>query len=357
MTAQELYEIVRREIDVRASVDPAFRYAQQRIDRENGDFTDSAQCSRILAEILGEKLANHILELGADEGRSELCQRLLKDHFNEISGKFEQVQRSQDQKNGIGLGTVKPKFPMKRVRNVGGSLNDTTVSDNTIQRRCRNAVANVANSMHDSFIQENARFRNDAGLLVKLTRTSGAEPCQWCAEVSGSFVGYNRELSNVFRRHDNCHCTITYTSEKTRSRLVGESNGEGRTTTKWVESQKSWQEKPILPDVRPTRFTQEQAKRFETGQLRKVGLVRVGDGVKWAGMGLTNGGNGGRIEVRYFGDFINAVESVDSSGRIPTAKRKNQIQYPDEISGARRGKAMSFDGSKSYVCKSQFSQR
>ncbi|HAJ96868.1 MAG TPA: hypothetical protein DCO72_03940 [Ruminococcus sp.] len=297
MTSQELYEIVRKEIDARASTDPAFRTAQRNIEKGNGDFTDSAQCSRILAEILGEKLANHILELPPDSGRSEVCQRLLKDHFDEISRKFEQVQSNQDKKNGINLNTKIPKFPAERAKSVGGSLEDTTKSDETIQRRCRNAVSNVANAMHDSFIQENAKFRNDAGLFVQVSRTGGADCCEWCAEVSGTFWGYNSDLREVFRRHDNCTCTITYTSSKTRSRLVGESDGAGGTTHKWVESRKSWQEKPTLPDVHPTRFTPEQAKRFETEQLQKQGFVRVGDGIRLLSSDLTNGENGGRISI------------------------------------------------------------
>ena len=287
MTAQELYEIVRKEIDVRAFYDPNYRIIQQKIDSNKANFEDTAQLSRLLSQILGEKLASHILELPPNEGRSELCQKLLRDFFNEINHRLAQVQTSQDRKNGVGLGAVKPQFPAERVQNVAGSLNDTTVSDSTIQRRCRNAVSNVANAMHDTFIQVNAKFRNNAGLFVQVSRTGGAECCDWCAQVSGTFWGYNRDLREVFRRHDNCTCTITYTSSKTRSHLVGESDGAGGTTAKWVESRKSWQEKPILPDVRPTRFTPEQAKQFEAKQLRKQGLVRDGNGVKWIGKGKT----------------------------------------------------------------------
>jgi len=298
LTEQELYQIVRKEIDVRAFYDPNYRAIQKKIDEQKADFNDTARLSRLLSQILGEKLAKHILELPPDEGRSELCQQLLKDFFDEINHKLAQVQSSLDKKNGISLNPVQPSFPTERAQNVAGSLNDTTEPDSTIQRRCRNAVSNVANAMHDSFIQVNAKFRNNAGLFVQVTRTGGAECCDWCAQVSGTFWGYNRDLREVFRRHDNCTCTITYSSSKTRSRLVGESDGAGGTTHKWVESQKSWQEKPTLPDVHPTRFTPEQAKRFETEQLRKQGFVRDGDGVKWIGNNLTNSGDSGRIEQR-----------------------------------------------------------
>ena len=313
MTAQELYQIVRKEIDVRAFYDPNYRAIQKKIDDQKADFNDTARLSRLLSQILGEKLAKHILELPSDEGRSELCQQLLKDFFDEINHKLAQVQSSLDKKNGISLNPVQPSFPTERVQNVAGSLNDSRASDETIQRRCRNAVANVANTMHDSFIQVNAKFRNNAGLFVQVTRTGGAECCDWCAQVSGTFWGYNRDLREVFRRHDNCTCTITYSSSKTRSRLVGESDGAGGTTNKWVESQKSWQEKPTLPDVRPTRFTPEQAKRFETKQLQKQGLVRDGNSVKWIGNDLTEDSiSGSPLPSWLFGGKKQAKDTVDS---------------------------------------------
>ena len=76
MTAQELYEIVRKEIDVRAFYDPNYRAIQKKIDEQKADFNDTARLSKLLSQILGEKLAKHILELPPDEGRSELCQQL-----------------------------------------------------------------------------------------------------------------------------------------------------------------------------------------------------------------------------------------------------------------------------------------
>ena len=323
MTEQELYQIVRREIDVRASIDPAFRQAQRSIDNGNGDFTDSAQCSRFLSKFLGEQLAKHILELPPDEGRSELCQQLLKDFFDELSQRFERVQSRLDRQNGVGLATVEPDFPAERVQNVAGSLNDTTVSDETIQSRCRNAVSNVANSMHDDFIWTNAEFRRKAGFFVEITRTTGAKACKWCQDVSGTFIGdyNNKALRQVFRRHDNCSCVITYyykrysasknIVETTRVTLSG-------TTTTW-EGQEQY-EISELSKYQPTRYTLEQAEAIERKGLAKLGFIKEGEKIVYNKVkaeeyleGLTTGENGGRIksidvddfELRTYGKKIN----------------------------------------------------
>ncbi len=307
MTEQELYEIVRKEIDIRASTDPVYRTIQKKIDDQKADFNDTARLSRLLSRILGEKLAKHILELPSDEGRSELCQQLLKDFFDELSQRFERVQSRLDRQNGVGLATVEPDFPAERVQNVAGSLNDTTVSDETIQRRCRNAVSNVANSMHDDFIWTNAEFRRKAGFFVEITRTTGAKACKWCQDVSGTFIGdyNNKALRQVFRRHDKCSCVITYyykrysasknIVETTRVTLSG-------TTTTW-EGQEQY-EISELSKYQPTRYTLEQAEAIERKGLAKLGFIKEGEKIVYNKVkaeeyleGLTTGENGGRIST------------------------------------------------------------
>lgn len=254
MTSQELYEIVRREIDVRASTDPTFRQAQLGIDEGNGDFTDSAQCSRLLSKFLGEELAKRILELPANEGRSEVCQRLLNDHFDELSQRFNRVQSRLDREKGINLGTVTPEFPAERAKEVGNSLDDTTVPDETIQRRCKGAVSNVANSMHDSFIKENAKVRNDLGLKPIIQRF-GAQCCDWCATVTGKYR-FGEQPADIFRRHDNCNCVIIYDTQVLR----GKKDENGKRTRTWEEINPKEIEENAF---NPTTFTQEQAQQME----------------------------------------------------------------------------------------------
>lgn len=283
MTSQELYEIVRREIDIRASLDPAFRFSQQQLDKGNGDFTNSDQCSQILSTILGKELAKHILEIGVGEGRSEVCQQLLKDHFDKVSRNFERAQSIQDRGKGIDLGTVTPEFPAERAKQVGDSLDDTTVSDETIQRRCQGAVTNVAKSMHDSFVKENARVRNDLGLKPIIQRF-GTAPCAWCADVAGKYR-YGEQPDDIFRRHDNCNCTIIYDTQVLRGAKT-ESGGRSKT---WTEIDPKEIEDNAF---NPTTFTQEQARQMEQNQL---GQITQFTPQQAQNLSLTTGRNGGTI--------------------------------------------------------------
>lgn len=346
MTVQELYEIVHREIEQKASLDPVYRSILKKMDTQTANFNDTAQMSAILSDILGEQLARHILELPPNSGRSELCQQLLKDHFNELFQHFEQVQSRLDRQNGVGLATVEPDFPAERVQNVAGSLNDTTVSDETIQMRCRNAVSNVANSMHDDFIWTNAEFRRKAGFFVEITRTTGAKACKWCQDVSGTFIGdyNNKALRQVFRRHDNCSCVITYyykrysssknIVETTRVTLSG-------TTTTW-EGQEQY-EISELSKYQPTRYTLEQAEAIERKGLAKLGFIKEGEKIVYNKVkaeeyleGLTNGENGGIMESEQTLARRTKNNGAFSVLEIPMQKRaveKICRKYGIDISG------------------------
>lgn len=313
MTSQELYEIVRKEIDVRASLDPAFRYAQQKLDKGNGDFTNSDECSKVLSTILGEELAKHILELGVGEGRSEVCQQLLKDHFDKVSRNFERAQSTVDRGKGIDLGTVTPEFPAERAKEVGHSLDDPTVSDEKIQRRCQGAVTNVAKSMHDSFVKENARVRNDLGLKPIIERF-GSMPCKWCADVAGKYR-FGEQPDDIFRRHDNCNCTIIYDTQVLR----GKKDENGKRTRTWEEiNPKEIEENAFNPTI----FTQEQARQIEQSQLSQITRLTPQQA---RNLSLTTGGNGGRMESENREILLQKIDDGAISITINVEKQNPHI--------------------------------
>lgn len=303
MTAQELYEIVRKEIDVRASSDPLYRGIQKKIDDKNADFSDTARLSGLLSEILGDKLAKHILELPPNEGRSEVCQQLLRDHFNETGQKFEQVQSQLDRTKGIDLGTVTPEFPAERVKQVSDSLDDTTVPDATIQRRCRGAVSNVANSMHDSFIRKNAEVRADLGLKPIIQRF-GAGCCKWCAEISGKWR-FGEQPDDVFRRHDNCTCIIVYDTQVLR----GKKDENGKYTRTWEGVDPKEVERNGFT---PATFTPEQAQRAEQNQLGQITRLTPEQA---RNLSLTTGGNDGRINTNGEETIRNIFSQFDKRSK------------------------------------------
>jgi hypothetical protein len=149
------------------------------------------------------------------------------------------------------------------------SLVDPTVEDSVIKRRARAGSDTIVKSAHDDFIRKNATFRNDAGLTCYIIR-EGSNCCEWCSSVAGKYK-FGTQPDDIFRRHDNCDCTIIYDGQVLR----GKRNADGSRS-------KTWEEVPNADgSYNPTVLSPEKAERLQAKNQPKI---------------LTNGANGGTME-------------------------------------------------------------
>lgn len=65
----------------------------------------------------------------------------------------------------------------------------------------------------------NAKFRHNAGLSCYIERKDGHNCCKWCAGLAGKYKYPDEVPKDVYRRHDNCTCDVTYVSEKGRQNV------------------------------------------------------------------------------------------------------------------------------------------
>ena len=77
------------------------------------------------------------------------------------------------------------------------------------------ALTNAAQSLYDDYVKANASFRSGAGLKAKLIRTMHGHGCPWCRKLAGTY-DYDDAPADIYRRHDNCSCTVIYECEKGR---------------------------------------------------------------------------------------------------------------------------------------------
>lgn len=84
--------------------------------------------------------------------------------------------------------------------------------DKKIQEILKRSVTNISQNYVDEYVEENAKFRSNSGLKEKIIRSTNGKCCEWCTKMAGV---YNYPAPrDVYRRHDNCDCTVTYVSEK-----------------------------------------------------------------------------------------------------------------------------------------------
>ncbi len=242
-------EQLKAAIDSKMATNPEIRYILKLISSGKASLDDSAKYSQILSHILGQELASEVLKLS---DREDTTSELLHGAYDDVNDVYSQVQTALDKKAGIAINPKRAPFPAERVQQFAHSLVDPTVEDSVIKRRARAGSETITKSFHDDCIETNAKFRDNAGLKSYIIR-KGSDCCEWCTKVAGKYrIGDQPE--DIFRRHDNCDCTIIYDGQVLR----GQTGAEGKRGKKWVE----------VPEGagadEAVRFTPEQAAELES---------------------------------------------------------------------------------------------
>ncbi len=242
---------LRKLIQQKMAANPSLRSIMKRIQSGNATFKDTADYSRIYSELLGKCLSENVLDL---TDREAAAADILRDSFDHTNSILSQVQTNIDKKNGINIRPQTADFPLERVQQFSHSLTDPTVPDETIQRRARSGTANISMSHHDDYMETNARFRSKAGLKCYIDRQTDGKCCKWCTAIAGRYV-YGEEPHDVYRRHDNCGCSVIY------------ENGRQRQD---VWSKRTWEKPKKISYKKPTVISREQARALEQEKLSKI---------------------------------------------------------------------------------------
>ena len=126
------------------------------------------------------------------------------------------TQRIIDLKDGIGLQPLKTKVPNERIKGLLDYVTVESIPFKSVQIRMSDLIVNITESFFDDFIKLNADFRYKAGLspqIIRIVRDKKA--CKWCKALAGVYNYADLpKNSDVFKRHENCHCQVIYKTIK-----------------------------------------------------------------------------------------------------------------------------------------------
>ena len=248
---EENYKIMRSELNELLNSDKRLTAIMNKINKGIASFKDSAEYSQIVANHMGNVISKHIGNIKIPMGKEMVCRELLKENIGRIDTVFGKVQVSVDEKMGIHLNPVKPPYPTDRVNAIAHSLEDPNASDEKIARRGKSTGTIVA-ARHDENVKANAAWREKAGFDCYLTRDAGGGCCSWCAALEGKY-SYADAPDDIFRRHDNCTCTVTYECGRMRQDVWSKRTWEA--DPKDIEARKAASE-----SSKPKVFTKEEAQ-------------------------------------------------------------------------------------------------
>lgn len=186
----------------------------EKIQSGGGTYGDAQnyayQIGQALSQALGENLSSAVLP----DGRmyyniaSRVLEPLLEEDHSIVSQAAKLVQQSLNQKAGIGIQAQTAPVNADRIAGIvdkisnGESFEDVAwVLDEPIKNFSMNVVVEA--------IRQNVNFQGKSGLRPKVIRKSERKCCPWCSNLAGEYE-YPDVPDDVYRRHENCRCTVEY---------------------------------------------------------------------------------------------------------------------------------------------------
>ena len=130
----------------------------------------------------------------------------------------EQVQLTLNADAGLGINYVPPIFDGNRAYGIVAELRDNPEFVN-IERTFYDQIVNFSQNVVDESIRTNATVLSNAGVQSKIVRHPEVGACAWCRAVAGTYeyADVRRTRNDVWRRHENCRCTIDFITERNGS--------------------------------------------------------------------------------------------------------------------------------------------
>jgi len=133
----------------------------------------------------------------------------LQDGYGLVSSVAVEVQEELNQANGIGLKAITPEANKERINGLVDKAVEAPDQE-TLNKLLKAPVENVLMSAVDDTVKVNAQYQSKAGLQPIIRRTTVSKCCDWCEGLAGIYKYPDDVPDDVYRRHQNCRCTVEY---------------------------------------------------------------------------------------------------------------------------------------------------
>lgn len=210
-----LHDRIKADFEKRIEADRSIAAIMKKIGSGKADLNDTAKYSVRLGELIKASILDCILPSDLPQEKmyyniaKSILEPLLHDNYDRINAVCADVQRSLDKKIGINLKPFEVDYPDERIRSAlnGVVAKETAVESVDVLGR---TAKNITASANDDFVEKNAEYRSKAGLDVFIERKDDGKCCEWCSKLAGRYRYPDQVPRDVFKRHDNCGCLVSY---------------------------------------------------------------------------------------------------------------------------------------------------
>ena len=188
-----------------------------------------------VGELASESIVENVEDLAfisEEVAREVLTPMLTADHdlITEVSV---QIQKNMNAANGYGIEALAPELDTNRIEGLVKKVASCDTTEDALWI-LKEPVINYSQAVVDQAIRKNFDANSRMGIEAKIVRKAEASgirykkrgnktyayrvPCRWCQSLEGTYdyADVRATGSDVYRRHENCRCEVTYIQGKQR---------------------------------------------------------------------------------------------------------------------------------------------
>lgn len=196
--------------------DKRIQALEKRIRSGSGSYADIDVVASRAGQHAGKAIAGTVRQSAVDgmitkDVAAAILEPTMYDDYEYVSELAELVQQALNRRAGVGLKAVRPGWNQSRLDGLLEVLEEAEDID-AASVVLVSQIENASMAIVDAFVQENADFHYQVGLSPKIVRTAEAQCCEWCADLEGEYdyAEVKGSGNDVYRRHDNCRCTVEF---------------------------------------------------------------------------------------------------------------------------------------------------
>lgn len=223
----ELLEKIRAEFQKNCKADKYIQSVLKKIEGGTAKMEEVALLSKQLGRRASQAIGAYVNAGVLPDGKmyyniaDTILTGVLKDNYDIINSAAAECQKALDKQAGIHISPQQAEFPTERVQAVANAASVHDIAEEVMIRRMTAPAQNITESFYNDYVQTNVKFRSDAGLDCYIIRNDHGGCCEWCSKLTGKYHYPDQVPKDVYRRHDNCSCTITYVNGRTAQDVWG----------------------------------------------------------------------------------------------------------------------------------------
>lgn len=225
--AEDILDMMRKEFQRRIRSDPEVSELRELINA-GAEYPTAEKYATRAGQILSEVMKEYISpDLFSQIGKIEPAELahyitpMLNQGYDYVSAASMAVQQFMNSKFGVGLEVVASEFDHSAAMNIVGKMCEYDNFEDSLFMLDEPIVQNMLQVVTDT-MHENLQKQSDFGLDVFVVRKAEAGACPWCRGLAGTYE-YSEVSSkgeDVWRRHNDCRCEITYNMGDFYSEIV-----------------------------------------------------------------------------------------------------------------------------------------